>query len=147
MGPAWGARFLYLTGGLAFGEVSAFDNLFAVSGSEWRVGWMFGGGAEVMFTPQLSLKVAACGPRNRATSEHQTWNCRPIAHLLADKLLGGATERAADSGALGNGTRGRVHPNYQGLVRVSSAWPPIQICPTLRYLERLAETCASPARH
>jgi outer membrane immunogenic protein len=57
MGPSWGAWFLYLTGGLAFGEVSAFDNLFAVSGSEWRIGWTLGGGAEVMFTPNWSMKI------------------------------------------------------------------------------------------
>jgi outer membrane immunogenic protein len=57
MGPAWDAWFFYLTGGLAVGEVSAFDNLFAVSGSQWRVGWTFGAGVEVMFTPNWSMKV------------------------------------------------------------------------------------------
>ena len=46
MGPTWGNWLFYLTGGLAFGEVTAFDSLFAVSGSQWRVGWTFGGGVQ-----------------------------------------------------------------------------------------------------
>jgi len=57
MGPTWDGLFIYLTGGLAFGEVSAFDSLFAVSGREWRIGWTFGGGLEVMFAPNWSVKV------------------------------------------------------------------------------------------
>jgi ATP-dependent DNA ligase len=46
---------------------------------------------------------------------------RPIAHLLADKLLGGATERADDRRALANGSRGDRAPPRM------SRWSPLPV--------------------
>jgi opacity protein-like surface antigen len=37
----------YVTGGLAVGELRAWDNLFPASGSEFRAGWTLGGGLKV----------------------------------------------------------------------------------------------------
>jgi outer membrane immunogenic protein len=47
----------YVTGGLAVGEVQAWDALFASSGSDFRAGWTVGGGVETAITRNWTLKV------------------------------------------------------------------------------------------
>jgi opacity protein-like surface antigen len=48
---------LYATGGLAVGEVHAFDNLSPASGSDFRTGWTVGGGVEFALARNWSAKV------------------------------------------------------------------------------------------
>jgi opacity protein-like surface antigen len=47
----------YVTGGLAVGELRAWDNLFPASGSEFRAGWTLGGGLKVGITQNWVAKV------------------------------------------------------------------------------------------
>ena len=47
----------YVTGGLAVGEVQAWDALFASSGSDFRAGWTVGAGVEAGITPNWTFKV------------------------------------------------------------------------------------------
>jgi outer membrane immunogenic protein len=47
----------YVTGGLAVGEVQAWDALFAASGSDFRSGWTVGAGVETALTRNWTLKV------------------------------------------------------------------------------------------
>jgi len=47
----------YVTGGLAYGQVKAWDNFTPANGSDYRDGWTAGGGIEVLFAPNWSFKV------------------------------------------------------------------------------------------
>jgi outer membrane immunogenic protein len=47
----------YVTGGLAVGELKAWDNLFPSSGSDFRTGWTVGAGVEVGFERNWTFKV------------------------------------------------------------------------------------------
>jgi outer membrane immunogenic protein len=47
----------YVTGGLAVGELKAWDNLFPSSGSDFRAGWTVGAGVEVGFERNWTFKV------------------------------------------------------------------------------------------
>ncbi|MGA3302423.1 MAG: outer membrane beta-barrel protein [Methylovirgula sp.] len=52
-----GSLLIYLTGGLAVGDVHAWDAFFGTSGSDVQVGWTIGGGGELMVAPQWSVKL------------------------------------------------------------------------------------------
>ena len=45
----------YITGGLAMGEVKAWDSLTGASGSQFRAGWTVGGGVEVSLAPHWTV--------------------------------------------------------------------------------------------
>ena len=47
----------YVTGGLAVGQVKAWDALFPASGSDFRAGWTIGGGLETGITRSWTFKV------------------------------------------------------------------------------------------
>ncbi len=47
----------YVTGGLAVGELNAWDSLLPASGSDFRAGWTVGGGVEVGITQNWRFKV------------------------------------------------------------------------------------------
>jgi outer membrane immunogenic protein len=47
----------YVTGGLAVGELNAWDSLLSQSGSDFRAGWTVGGGVEVGITQNWTAKV------------------------------------------------------------------------------------------
>jgi len=47
----------YVTGGLAVGEVQAFDSLTPASGSAFRTGWTGGAGIEALVFPHVTLNV------------------------------------------------------------------------------------------
>jgi outer membrane immunogenic protein len=47
----------FVSGGLAVGEVHAWDSLFGGSGSQTIAGWTVGGGLEAMFAQHWSIKV------------------------------------------------------------------------------------------
>jgi outer membrane immunogenic protein len=47
----------YVTGGLAVGELNAWDSLFPASGSDFRAGWTVGGGVEVGITRNWTAKI------------------------------------------------------------------------------------------
>ena len=47
----------YVTGGLAVGEVNAWDSLLSQSGSDFRAGWTVGGGVEVGITRNWTAKI------------------------------------------------------------------------------------------
>src|SRR5262245_48630657 len=47
----------YVTGGLAVGELKAWDALFPSSGNDFRAGWTVGGGMEVAFLRNWTFKV------------------------------------------------------------------------------------------
>ncbi len=54
----WGRDVLaYATGGLAIGDVHAWDSLFGTSGDKTATGWTVGAGLEAMFTPNWSVKL------------------------------------------------------------------------------------------
>jgi outer membrane immunogenic protein len=55
-GPSWDRYWLYTTGGLAYGEVHAWDSAFGVAGSNMRTGWTAGVGLEAMLMQNWSLK-------------------------------------------------------------------------------------------
>ena len=68
LGYAFGPSLLYITGGAAYGNVTAQVNATAAGGgippvagfvgqSDTRLGWTLGGGWEYMFTPHLSGKI------------------------------------------------------------------------------------------
>jgi outer membrane immunogenic protein len=46
-----------VTGGLAVGELKAWDNLFPASGSDFRAGWTIGGGLEVGIAQNWMAKL------------------------------------------------------------------------------------------
>ncbi len=54
---AGGNWLLYATGGLAVGEVHAWDNLTPASGSAFRAGWTVGGGVEFAFAQNWTARV------------------------------------------------------------------------------------------
>jgi outer membrane immunogenic protein len=56
LGPM-GNWLAYFTGGLAMGEVNAWDSLSPASGSSFRTGWTIGGGLETAFSPRLTGKL------------------------------------------------------------------------------------------
>jgi outer membrane immunogenic protein len=56
MGPN-GGWLPYVTGGYAYGQVKAWDNLFPGNGSDYRSGWTVGGGIEALFAPNWTFKV------------------------------------------------------------------------------------------
>jgi outer membrane immunogenic protein len=47
----------YVTGGLAVGELKAWDSLFPASGSDFRAGWTLGGGLKAGITQNWVAKV------------------------------------------------------------------------------------------
>ena len=47
----------YITGGFAFGNVSAFNNNVGAAGSNNHTGWTLGAGIEKMFAPNWSAKL------------------------------------------------------------------------------------------
>lgn len=54
----WPNTLIYATGGLAYAEIHAYKESVAVTGGDdWRAGWTLGGGAEVMFMPNWSVKA------------------------------------------------------------------------------------------
>jgi outer membrane immunogenic protein len=54
----WGGTWLpYVTGGLAVGEVHAWDALAPASGSAFRVGWTIGAGIEAALSQNWTFKV------------------------------------------------------------------------------------------
>jgi outer membrane immunogenic protein len=55
--PGVGDTMLYIAGGLAVGEVHAWDSLFGASGSTTATGWTFGGGIETKLSPNWSVKL------------------------------------------------------------------------------------------
>jgi outer membrane immunogenic protein len=56
LGPSWDRYWLYATGGLAYGEVHAWDSLFGVAGSNMRTGWTAGVGIQAMLMANWSVK-------------------------------------------------------------------------------------------
>ncbi|HMK80292.1 MAG TPA: outer membrane beta-barrel protein [Xanthobacteraceae bacterium] len=56
VGPA-GTWLPYVTGGLAVGEVGAWDALTPAAGSAFRVGWTVGAGVEASFAPRWTVKL------------------------------------------------------------------------------------------
>ena len=60
LGAAFGARgtwLAYVTGGLAGGELSAWDNLSPASGTAFRRGWTIGGGLETALARDWTVKL------------------------------------------------------------------------------------------
>jgi outer membrane immunogenic protein len=60
IGPALGERgqwFPYVTGGLATGEVYAWDSFTPASGSQFRAGWTAGVGVETALSRRWSVKL------------------------------------------------------------------------------------------
>lgn len=60
VGYAFGATgnwLIYGTGGLALGDIHAWDSLTPASGSKFRAGWTAGGGIETAFAPNWTAKV------------------------------------------------------------------------------------------
>lgn len=47
----------YVTGGLAVGELQAWNALFASSGSDFRAGWTVGAGVEASITKNWTVKI------------------------------------------------------------------------------------------
>lgn len=47
----------YVTGGLAFGQLNAWDALLPASGTDFRAGWTVGAGIETAFAPYWTFKV------------------------------------------------------------------------------------------
>ena len=56
LGPSWDRYWLYATGGLAYGEVHAWDSAFGVAGSNMRTGWTAGVGIQAMLMSNWSVK-------------------------------------------------------------------------------------------
>ena len=54
---ATGNWLLYATGGLAVGEIHAWDLLTPASGSKFRAGWTVGGGIETAIAPNWTVKL------------------------------------------------------------------------------------------
>jgi outer membrane immunogenic protein len=54
---ATGNVLLYATGGLALGDVHAWDALTPASGREFRAGWTVGAGVEAAFAPNWTAKL------------------------------------------------------------------------------------------
>jgi outer membrane immunogenic protein len=48
---------LFAAGGLAIGDVKAWDALFTTSGRETLAGWTIGGGVEAKITPNWSVRA------------------------------------------------------------------------------------------
>jgi outer membrane immunogenic protein len=56
LGPSWDRYWLYATGGLAYGEVHAWDSAFGVAGSNMRAGWTAGAGIQAIVISNWSVK-------------------------------------------------------------------------------------------
>jgi len=56
LGPSWDRYWLYATGGLAYGQVRAWDSAFGVAGTDTRAGWTAGVGLEAKLTSNWSMK-------------------------------------------------------------------------------------------
>jgi outer membrane immunogenic protein len=56
LGPSWDRYWLYATGGLAYGQVHAWDSAFGVAGTDTRAGWTAGIGIEAMLMQNWSVK-------------------------------------------------------------------------------------------
>ncbi|HEY8136527.1 MAG TPA: outer membrane beta-barrel protein, partial [Methylocystis sp.] len=56
IGP-FGGVLAFVSGGLAIGDVHAWDSLLGASGSQTIAGWTVGGGFEAMIMPHWSVKV------------------------------------------------------------------------------------------
>lgn len=54
---ALGGMRVFAAGGLAVGQVHAYDSLFGGSGNGSLAGWTIGGGAEVMISPHWSVRA------------------------------------------------------------------------------------------
>jgi opacity protein-like surface antigen len=54
---ATGNWLAYVTGGLAAGDLEAWNALFASSGSDFRAGWTVGAGVEAGITPNWAFRV------------------------------------------------------------------------------------------
>lgn len=54
----------YIMGGLAVGEVQAWDALTPSSGQAFRGGWTVGAGVETLRAPNWSIFIWILGPRN-----------------------------------------------------------------------------------
>jgi outer membrane immunogenic protein len=48
---------LYATGGVAIGDVHAWDSSTPASGNDWRAGWTVGAGVETSFAPNWTAKL------------------------------------------------------------------------------------------
>lgn len=58
IGTYMGSTLVYATGGLAYGEITAFDRLNpAFEATKRRAGWTVGGGLETPLTDKLSMKL------------------------------------------------------------------------------------------
>ena len=60
LGYAAGANgnwLLYATGGVAIGNLHAWDTLTPASGNVWRAGWTAGAGVETVFAPRWTAKL------------------------------------------------------------------------------------------
>jgi outer membrane immunogenic protein len=55
--PAFGHVIAYATGGLAVGDIHAWDSLLGTSGSKTEAGWTVGAGLEAMFNANWSVKL------------------------------------------------------------------------------------------
>ncbi len=55
--PGVGTTMVYVAGGLAVGDVHAWDSLFGTSGDKTATGWTFGGGFETKLSPNWSVKL------------------------------------------------------------------------------------------
>lgn len=55
--PGVGTTMVYVAGGLAVGDVHAWDSLFGTSGDKTATGWTFGGGFETKLNPNWSVKL------------------------------------------------------------------------------------------
>jgi hypothetical protein len=54
----------YIMGGLALGEVQAWDALTPSPGQAFRGGWTVGAGVETLLAPNWSIFIWTLGPRN-----------------------------------------------------------------------------------
>ena len=54
---SFGSVLAFASGGLAIGDVHAWDSLLGASGSQTIAGWTVGGGFEAMIMPHWSVKV------------------------------------------------------------------------------------------
>jgi outer membrane immunogenic protein len=55
--PAFGHLIAYATGGLAVGDIHAWDSLFGTSGTKTEAGWTVGAGLEAMLNANWSVKL------------------------------------------------------------------------------------------
>jgi outer membrane immunogenic protein len=57
VGLPFGQFMPFIAGGLAVGDIHAYDSLFGVSGTHWEAGWTIGGGIDYKIMTQLSLRL------------------------------------------------------------------------------------------